>query len=57
MVSVGGIPFGFLFHFWLGGRWWLAGWVFGGMLIGIPIDKFIDGRCRKLEKYATGKAT
>jgi len=51
MVCVGGAPFGFLFHFCFGGEWWwLVGGVLGALLIGIPLDKFYDGRFRTLEK-------
>jgi hypothetical protein len=49
-VCIGGIPFGMLLERWLGGDWWFAGWVFGGLLTGIPIDRFIDDRSRRLEK-------
>src|ERR1039457_4505761 len=54
-ISFGGIPFGWLFHIWFGGQWWLAGWTLGGLLTGIPIDKYIDERLRKLEKCETDK--
>ena len=60
-VGFGGVPFGLLFyHFFAGGfcgGFWLAGWVFGGLLIGIPLDKFYDGKYRKLEKYEAKNAT
>jgi hypothetical protein len=54
-VAVGGVPFSFVFQVWLGGYWWLAGWILGG-LTGIPIDKFIDERFRHLEKHETKNA-
>ena len=55
-VGLGGVPFGLLFHHYFVGDWWLAGGAFGGLLIGIPLDKFYDGRFRKLEKYETKNA-
>jgi hypothetical protein len=55
-VGIGGIPFGLLFHHFFAGNLWLAGWVFGGLLVGIPLDKFYDGRFRKLERYEAKNA-
>ena len=55
-VGIGGVPFGLLFYHFFAGGFWLAGWVFGGLLIGIPLDKFYDGRYRKLKKYETTEA-
>ncbi len=53
MVCVGGVPLGLVFHFWLGGYWNLVGLGLGGLLIGIPLDKFYEGRFQKLEKQGT----
>jgi hypothetical protein len=53
MVSIGGIPLGLLFHFRLGGDWWIIGFALGGLLRGIPLDKLYDARFRKLEKHET----
>jgi len=49
MVCVGGIPFAlissYLFH------QWLIGWLICGLLIGIPLDKYYDGKYRRLDKF------
>jgi hypothetical protein len=55
-IGIGGIPAGLILHFWLGGRWWFAGWILGGLLTGVPIDKFMDERFRKLEMDKTKNA-
>ena len=50
MVGVGAIPVGLLFHLCFGGGWWIVGVALGGLIVGIPLDKFYDGKRRKLEK-------
>jgi len=55
-VGIGGIPLGLLSHHYFAGGWWLPGGAFGGLLSGIPLDKFYDGRFRKLEKCETENA-
>lgn len=47
---LGAIPFAFLFHWLFGGPWFILGLVFGGLLVGIPIDRFLDDKHRPLEK-------
>jgi len=53
---LGAIPFGFIFHWWLGGPWFILGLVFGGLLVGIPIDRFLDDKHRPLEKIESHNA-
>jgi hypothetical protein len=51
MVSIGGAPCGLFFC--LRFDWdhsWLVGWFLGSLLVGLPLDKFYDGRFRRLEK-------
>lgn len=52
-IFLGAIPIGFLFYRWFGGDLWFVGFVLGGSLTALPIDKFIDGRYRPLEKVDT----
>ena len=40
-----------LFQSCFTGEWWQAGVIVGGIFTGITLDKFYDGRYRKLEKH------
>ena len=50
MVCAGAVPVGYIFYFWLGAFGDLLGVALGGLLVGLPLDKFYDGNFRKLEK-------
>ena len=56
-LLLGAIPLGVLFDYSFGGEWWLAGSLVGGLLTGLPIDKFIDDRYRPLEKCENERTT
>jgi hypothetical protein len=55
-VSLGAIPFGLLFYWWLGSNWWILGVVLGEVLVGIPIDRFLDDKRRPLKRIETNDA-
>jgi hypothetical protein len=50
MVCIGAIPFGLIFWFFVSHQAAVAGGTLGGLLTGIPLDKFYEGHFRKLEK-------
>src|SRR5450631_3913040 len=50
-VGIGAVPFCLLIHHFFAGDFWLPGGIIGGLLIAIPLDKFYDGKYRKLKKY------
>lgn len=52
-VCVSGAPVAWFFYKWRGSHWWIAGWLLGGLLVGIPFDKFLDAKLRPLEKIKT----
>lgn len=47
---LGAIPFGFVSYWWLGRPRCILGTIFGALLVGIPIDRFLDDKHRPLEK-------
>lgn len=50
-VAIGAIPFWLLFHYFIASDFWFPEGVAVGLLISIPLDKFYDGRFRKLKKH------
>jgi hypothetical protein len=52
-VCLGAVPFGLLFYWWHDGDWWILGVVLGGLLVGVPIDRFLDDKRRPLKKIET----
>lgn len=54
---LGAIPLSVLFDHYFGGEWWFAGFVVGGLLTALPIDKFIDDQYRTLEKCESERTT
>lgn len=43
-----GIPGMILFHQWFGGYWALLG-IIPAALVGVPLDRMLDNRCRKTQ--------
>jgi len=56
VFCLGAIPVGLICHIWLSITWSLVGFMAGGILVALPIDKFIDGRYRRLEKVDANDA-
>src|SRR5262249_32449164 len=50
MVGIGAIPLALICMIFVGPRAALVGAGVGGLLTGIPLDKFYEGKYRKLEK-------
>lgn len=49
-VFIGGFPMEFLFRKWLGGQWWIVGFIVGAFIVAVPADKFIDSKFKRLKK-------
>ncbi len=50
-VAIGAIPFCLLFHYFFASYFWFPEGVVAGLVISIPLDKFYDGKYRKLKKH------